>query len=207
MSIFVRSQLHHILLLNFSKSYLLKHDLIFKTMSLTAFCFRFSEGIGNLRNFISIKQGLADRGNEISIPGESVHVNNIFLGLPAFQLFFFYIGNILISLHVILLIRLILVFTNKLSWGNPWFHSSAKLGRSRSDIDSEWPFWKSSILGSHQHCWYTDTSWHAHTWNLLMSLGLPAFFKQFWLHFMKNLRKNLQREKITKKIIKSLHVI
>ena len=29
------------------------------------------------------------------------------------------------------------------------------------------------------------------TWNLLMSLGLPAFFRQFWLHFMKNFKKNL----------------
>ena len=29
------------------------------------------------------------------------------------------------------------------------------------------------------------------TWNLLMSLGLPAFFRQFWLHFRKNFRKNL----------------
>ena len=29
------------------------------------------------------------------------------------------------------------------------------------------------------------------TWNLLMSRGFPAFFRQFWLHFMKNLRKNL----------------
>ena len=25
-----------------------------------------------------------------------------------------------------------------------------------------------------------------------MSRGLPAFFKQFWLHFKKNLRKNLK---------------
>ena len=29
------------------------------------------------------------------------------------------------------------------------------------------------------------------TWKRRMSLGLPAFFKQFWLHFRKNLRKNL----------------
>jgi hypothetical protein len=32
------------------------------------------------------------------------------------------------------------------------------------------------------------------TWNRLMSLGLPAFFKQFWLHFKKNFRKNLKLE-------------
>lgn len=30
------------------------------------------------------------------------------------------------------------------------------------------------------------------TWNRRMSLGLPAFLRQFWLHFRKNLRKNLQ---------------
>lgn len=29
------------------------------------------------------------------------------------------------------------------------------------------------------------------TWNLRMSRGLPAFFKQFWLHLRKNFRKNL----------------
>lgn len=27
-----------------------------------------------------------------------------------------------------------------------------------------------------------------------MSLGFPAFFRQFWLHLRKNLRKNLQRQ-------------
>lgn len=32
------------------------------------------------------------------------------------------------------------------------------------------------------------------TWNLRMSRGLPAFFRQFWLHFRKNLRKNLKKE-------------
>lgn len=35
------------------------------------------------------------------------------------------------------------------------------------------------------------------TWKRLMSRGLPAFFRQFWLHFRKNFRKNLcmgQRE-------------
>lgn len=31
------------------------------------------------------------------------------------------------------------------------------------------------------------------TWNLRMSRGLPAFFKQFWLHFKKNFKKNLWR--------------
>ena len=31
------------------------------------------------------------------------------------------------------------------------------------------------------------------TWNLLMSLGFPAVFRQFWLHFRKNFKKNLQR--------------
>ena len=30
------------------------------------------------------------------------------------------------------------------------------------------------------------------TWNLLMSRGLPAFFRQFWLHLRKNFKKNLQ---------------
>ena len=30
------------------------------------------------------------------------------------------------------------------------------------------------------------------TWNLLMSRGFPAFFRQFWLHFRKNFKKNLQ---------------
>ena len=29
------------------------------------------------------------------------------------------------------------------------------------------------------------------TWKRRMSRGLPAFLRQFWLHFMKNLRKNL----------------
>lgn len=29
------------------------------------------------------------------------------------------------------------------------------------------------------------------TWKRLMSRGFPAFFRQFWLHFRKNLRKNL----------------
>ncbi len=29
------------------------------------------------------------------------------------------------------------------------------------------------------------------TWKRRISRGLPAFFKQFWLHFKKNLRKNL----------------
>jgi hypothetical protein len=28
-----------------------------------------------------------------------------------------------------------------------------------------------------------------------MSRGLPAFFRQFWLHFRKNLRKNLEGRK------------
>lgn len=32
------------------------------------------------------------------------------------------------------------------------------------------------------------------TWNLLMSRGFPAFFKQFWLHLRKNFRKNLEAE-------------
>ncbi len=32
------------------------------------------------------------------------------------------------------------------------------------------------------------------TWNRLMSLGFPAFFKQFWLHLRKNFRKNLQKK-------------
>jgi len=31
------------------------------------------------------------------------------------------------------------------------------------------------------------------TWNRRMSRGFPAFFRQFWLHFMKNFRKNLQQ--------------
>ena len=30
------------------------------------------------------------------------------------------------------------------------------------------------------------------TWKRRMSRGLPAFFRQFWLHFRKNFRKNLQ---------------
>lgn len=33
------------------------------------------------------------------------------------------------------------------------------------------------------------------TWKRLMSRGFPAFFRQFWLHFRKNLRKNLQLQK------------
>lgn len=28
-----------------------------------------------------------------------------------------------------------------------------------------------------------------------MSRGLPAFFRQFWLHFRKNFKKNLQQSK------------
>ena len=32
------------------------------------------------------------------------------------------------------------------------------------------------------------------TWNLLMSLGFPAFFKQFWFHFKKNFNWNLKKE-------------
>lgn len=30
------------------------------------------------------------------------------------------------------------------------------------------------------------------TWNLLISLGFPAVFRQFWLHFRKNFKKNLR---------------
>lgn len=33
------------------------------------------------------------------------------------------------------------------------------------------------------------------TWKRLMSRGFPAFFRQFWLHFRKNLRKNLHLKK------------
>lgn len=33
------------------------------------------------------------------------------------------------------------------------------------------------------------------TWKRRMSRGFPAFFKQFWLHFRKNLRKNLEEER------------
>lgn len=33
------------------------------------------------------------------------------------------------------------------------------------------------------------------TWNLRMSRGFPAFFRQFWLHLRKNFRKNLWRNK------------
>ena len=29
-----------------------------------------------------------------------------------------------------------------------------------------------------------------------MSRGFPAFFRQFWLHFMKNFRKNLKAERL-----------
>ncbi len=29
-----------------------------------------------------------------------------------------------------------------------------------------------------------------------MSLGLPAFFRQFWLHFRKNFKKYLQKKQI-----------
>jgi hypothetical protein len=32
------------------------------------------------------------------------------------------------------------------------------------------------------------------TWKRRMSRGLPAFFRQFWLHFRKNLRKNLKHK-------------
>lgn len=39
------------------------------------------------------------------------------------------------------------------------------------------------------------------TWNRRMSLGFPAFFKQFWLHFKKNLRKNLRRMKWFRKVL------
>lgn len=42
------------------------------------------------------------------------------------------------------------------------------------------------------------------TWNLRMSLGFPAFFKQFWLHFKKNLRKNL---KIKERVVVLLYFI
>ena len=33
------------------------------------------------------------------------------------------------------------------------------------------------------------------TWNRRISRGLPAFFKQFWLHLRKNFRKNLEEKK------------
>ena len=33
------------------------------------------------------------------------------------------------------------------------------------------------------------------TWNRRMSRGLPAFFRQFWLHFRKNLRLYLQERR------------
>lgn len=35
----------------------------------------------------------------------------------------------------------------------------------------------------------TETCVEITTWNLLMSRGFPAFLRQFWLHFRKNLRK------------------
>ncbi len=38
----------------------------------------------------------------------------------------------------------------------------------------------------------TKKMWRFSTWNLRMSRGFPAFFRQFWLHLRKNLRKNLQ---------------
>lgn len=49
--------------------------------------------------------------------------------------------------------------------------------------------------------------WNRFTWNLRMSRGFPAFFRQFWLHLRKNFRKNLkestkQRQKLL--IIKPL---
>ena len=39
---------------------------------------------------------------------------------------------------------------------------------------------------------YSRNSGECHPWNRRMSRGLPAFFRQFWLHFRKNLRKNLK---------------
>lgn len=49
--------------------------------------------------------------------------------------------------------------------------------------------------------------WNRFTWNLRISRGFPAFFRQFWLHLRKNFRKNLkestkQRQKVL--IIKPL---
>lgn len=35
------------------------------------------------------------------------------------------------------------------------------------------------------------------TWNLRMSRGFPAFFRQFWLHLRKNFKKNLWRNKLS----------
>lgn len=51
--------------------------------------------------------------------------------------------------------------------------------------------------------------WNRFTWNLRMSRGFPAFFRQFWLHLRKNFKKNLkestrQRQKLV--IIKPLKV-
>lgn len=42
---------------------------------------------------------------------------------------------------------------------------------------------------------YTFASERSLTWNRLMSRGFPAFFRQFWLHFRKNLRKNLYTQR------------
>lgn len=39
------------------------------------------------------------------------------------------------------------------------------------------------------------------TWKRRMSLGFPAFFKQFWLHFRKNFKKNLKKHRIAKYIM------
>jgi hypothetical protein len=38
------------------------------------------------------------------------------------------------------------------------------------------------------------------TWNLRMSLGLPAFFRQFWLHFRKNLSWNLKSRRMNQNV-------
>ena len=58
--------------------------------------------------------------------------------------------------------------------------------------------WPPKLLHSREfdfHIPSADRGPESRTWNLRMSRGLPAFFKQFWLHLRKNFRKNLQRYK------------
>lgn len=78
---------------------------------------------------------------------------------------------------------LLLLWTNMLS-------EIAKSGPSTStwvDITTWKRLYKRRRHNYHQICF--KCFWES----LTMSLGLPAFFKQFWLHLRKNFRKNLRR--------------
>ena len=52
--------------------------------------------------------------------------------------------------------------------------------------------WKREENGERQNIHKTYV-WNRFTWNLRISRGFPAFFRQFWLHLRKNFRKNLKQ--------------